>query len=37
MLTWRARNLDRTMTGMLLRDGGIGRRPPALRTVTADL
>jgi arylsulfatase A-like enzyme len=30
MLTWRARHLDRTMTGMLLRDGGIGRRPPAL-------
>jgi arylsulfatase A-like enzyme len=27
MLTWRARNLDRTMTGMLLRDGGVGRRP----------
>lgn len=27
MLTWRSRNLDRTMTGMLLRDGGIGRRP----------
>jgi arylsulfatase A-like enzyme len=27
MLNWRSRNLDRTMTGMLLRDGGIGRRP----------
>lgn len=27
MLSWRARNLDRTMTGMLLRDGGVGRRP----------
>ena len=29
MLTWRSRHLDRTMTGMLLRDGGIGRKPPA--------
>jgi arylsulfatase A-like enzyme len=29
MLSWRSRNLDRTMTGMLLQDGGIGRRPPA--------
>jgi arylsulfatase A-like enzyme len=28
MLSWRSRNLDRTMTGMLLQDGGIGRRPP---------
>jgi len=27
MLSWRSRNLDRTMTGMLLQDGGIGRRP----------
>lgn len=27
MLTWRARHLDRTMTGMLLRDGGVGRQP----------
>lgn len=27
MLTWRARNLDRTMTSMLLRDGGVGRQP----------
>ncbi|MEO7370616.1 MAG: sulfatase-like hydrolase/transferase, partial [Ilumatobacteraceae bacterium] len=27
MLNWRSRNLDRTMTGMLLQDGGIGRRP----------
>jgi arylsulfatase A-like enzyme len=27
MLTWRSQHLDRTMTGMLLRDGGIGRRP----------
>ena len=31
MLSWRSRNLDRTMTGMLLQDGGIGRRPAALR------
>jgi len=29
MLSWRSRNLDRTMTGMLLQDGGIGRRPAA--------
>ena len=27
MLTWRAEHLDRTLTGMLLEDGGIGRRP----------
>jgi arylsulfatase A-like enzyme len=27
MLTWRAQHTDRTMTGMLLRDGGIGRVP----------
>lgn len=27
MLAWRARHLDRTLSGMLLRDGGIGRRP----------
>ena len=27
MLTWRSRHLDRTMTGMLLENGGIGRRP----------
>lgn len=27
MLTWRSRHLDRTLTGMLLRDGGIGRWP----------
>ena len=27
MLVWRSRHLDRTLTGMLLRDGGIGRRP----------
>ena len=25
MLSWRSRSLDRTMTGMLLQDGGIGR------------
>jgi arylsulfatase A-like enzyme len=29
MLSWRSRNLDRTMTGMLLQDGGVGRRPAA--------
>jgi arylsulfatase A-like enzyme len=27
MLVWRQVHLDRQMTGMLLRDGGIGRRP----------
>ena len=27
MLVWRQQHLDRQMTGMLLRDGGIGRRP----------
>ena len=27
MLSWRSRNLDRTLTGMLLQDGGIGRLP----------
>ena len=31
MLDWRARNLDRTMTGFLLRDGGVGRRPEPVR------
>lgn len=30
MLSWRSRNLDRTMTGMLLQDGGIGRLPAPL-------
>ena len=30
MLAWRAQFADRTMTGTLLRDGGIGRRPPDL-------
>ncbi len=29
MLVWRSRHAERTMTGMLLVDGGIGRRPPA--------
>lgn len=29
MLEWRSRHLDRTMTGMLLRDGGIGHVPRA--------
>ncbi len=28
LLTWRARNMDRTLTGMLVEDGGIGRWPP---------
>ncbi len=28
LLAWRAQHADRTMTGLLLRDGGIGRRPP---------
>jgi arylsulfatase A-like enzyme len=27
MLTWRSQHLDRQLTGMLLRNGGIGRRP----------
>jgi hypothetical protein len=30
MLTWRSRNLDRTLTDMLLEDGGIGRLPPGV-------
>lgn len=33
MLTWRSRHLDRTLTGMLLENGGIGRRPAPLRDV----
>jgi arylsulfatase A-like enzyme len=28
MLVWRQQHLDRTLTGLLMRDGGIGRRPP---------
>ncbi|HMK62061.1 MAG TPA: sulfatase-like hydrolase/transferase [Acidimicrobiales bacterium] len=28
MLAWRAQHTERTMTGYLLREGGIGRRPP---------
>ena len=28
LLAWRAEHLDRTMTGMLMEDGGIGRWPP---------
>lgn len=28
MLSWRMEHLDRTMTGMLVEDGGIGRWPP---------
>ena len=27
MLTWRAEHADRTLTGFLLTDGGIGRWP----------
>jgi hypothetical protein len=27
MLVWRAQHLDRTMTGMLVEGGGIGRWP----------
>ena len=32
MLVWRQAHLDRQMTGMLLRNGGIGRRPELLWT-----
>jgi len=32
MLAWRSSNLDRTMTGLLLRDGGVGRFPPPRTT-----
>jgi len=28
MLAWRARHADRTLTGMLIEDGGVGRWPP---------
>jgi arylsulfatase A-like enzyme len=28
LLTWRARHADRTLTGMLVENGGIGRWPP---------
>ena len=28
MLTWRARHTDRTLTGMLIENGGVGRWPP---------
>lgn len=28
MLAWRAKHLDRTLTGMLIENGGIGRWPP---------
>jgi arylsulfatase A-like enzyme len=28
LLTWRARHADRTLTGMLVEEGGIGRWPP---------
>ncbi len=30
MLVWRSRHADRTMTGMLLSNGGIGRRPVSI-------
>jgi arylsulfatase A-like enzyme len=30
MLTWRAQHLDRTLTGMLMENGGVGRWPPPL-------
>jgi arylsulfatase A-like enzyme len=29
MLAWKSEHLDRNLTGMLLEDGGIGRRPPS--------
>jgi len=32
MLTWRSCHTERTLTGMLLEDGGIGRWPPTART-----
>lgn len=28
LLTWRSQHLDRTLTGMLVEDGGVGRWPP---------
>jgi arylsulfatase A-like enzyme len=31
LLGWQAEHLDRTMTGLLLEDGGIGRFPPGTR------
>jgi hypothetical protein len=30
MLVWRSEHNDRTLTGMLLRDGGVGRWPDPL-------
>ena len=36
LLTWRAQHLDRTMTGMLVEDGGIGRWPPMQGTWKAE-
>ena len=33
MLQWRQEHLDRTLTGMLCEDGGIGRRPAPVTTV----
>ena len=37
-LTWRAQNLDRTLTGLLIDGGGVGRWPPMPKNwgVTAD-
>lgn len=32
MLTWRAQHADRTLTGMLVQDGGVGRWPDQART-----
>lgn len=34
MLGWRAAHAERTMTGLLLRDGGIGRWPPPRQPAT---
>ena len=28
LLTWRARHLDRTLTGLMIEEGGVGRWPP---------
>jgi arylsulfatase A-like enzyme len=30
MLTWRSQHADRTLTDMILRDGGVGRLPPPI-------
>ncbi len=34
MLVWRQQNRDRTLTGMLMRDGGVGRRPEPVAGVS---